>query len=295
MSRTVRTLQFVSLCVTLGFTAQAVPTPYWFDGFDVSANTSDINFEAAAGLRQGGFTVPYLANTPNPANDYHHQMFGGGGPLQLAGDVNPPWPAHTLVSPNNDFAGLVGNQVIGKKVSVVMDAGAFIAGAPYFLQSAITIGGTVPLQQAGSLGSGFSVVFVEDTFGGNGDFIQIWNGSTLIDNLIPNPAGPGGGFVELFVDDLSDGNPWDGVGSTTIDVYVNGVQLVGGVAGPWTIPSLTANYITLEGSDQKNGVGLATHSFDNLTVYTEVVPEPSTFALIGLGLVSTVFARRRKA
>ena len=57
------------------------------------------------------------------------------------------------------------------------------------------------------------MVFVEDSFSGNGNFIQVWNGDALLGNLIPNPAGAGGGNVEFFVNDPSDGNPWDGVGS----------------------------------------------------------------------------------
>ena len=32
-------------------------TPFWFDGYDVSGPSSDINFEAMVGMRQGGFTV----------------------------------------------------------------------------------------------------------------------------------------------------------------------------------------------------------------------------------------------
>ena len=271
-------------------------TPHWFDGFDTSANTSNINFEAADGLRQGGFTVPYLANSADPNNDYHHQMFGGGGtPLQLAGDFNLGNNPHTLVSPNFDFSGLSGTEVVGKKIQLTMDAYTNNVGGSYFTQSAITIGGNSPLQQSTLPGSGFSVVFIEDTFGGNGNFIQIWNGNTILDNLIANPAGLGPGFVEIFVDDLADGNPWDGVGSTTVDVYVNGTQLVGGLSGPWTIGGggLTSNYITLEGSDQKVGVQLATHTFDNLTVFRAPVPEPATAVLFGFGVCGILIRRER--
>jgi hypothetical protein len=238
-----------------------------------------------------------VANSPNPANDYHHQMFGGGGtPLQLAGDFNLGSAPHTLVSPNVDFSGPGGTGIVGKKISLTMDAYANNVGGTYFTQAAITIGGMAPLQQSSLPGSGLSVVFVEDTFGGNGNFIQVWNGSTILDNLIPNPAGAGPGFVEILVDDLVDGNPWDGVGSTTVDIYVNGTQLVGGLSGPWTIGGggLTGNFMTLEGSDQKFGTQLASHTFDNLTVFTAPIPEPTTFALVGLGIASLAFIRRRQ-
>ena len=271
-----------ALCCTIS--AQA--TPYWFDGFDVSANTSDINFETAA--RQGGAPAP-IAWTANIA-DYHVQMFGGGGtPLQLAGDGFGTFPAPTMASPSADFTGHVAGEVIGKKVEVTMDAFANNTGGTYFTQSAITVAASAPLTQSGAPGGGFSVVFIEDTFGGNGNFIQLWDGSTIVGNLIPNPAGAGGGFVEIFIDDPTDGDPWDGVGETSFGVLVNstpvGVYSRGG-------GGFTSNYITLEGSDQKAGVTLATHTFDNLLVSSFPIPEPSAAVLCALGLIGMGWRRR---
>lgn len=256
-------------------------TPYWFDGFDVSTNTTDINFEVGS-PRQGGAAVPtsYAANS----SDYHVQMFGGGGPLQLASDVNAPFPTHTMVSPDLNFVGSIGGEVIGKKIDVTMDTFTNNAGGIYFTQSAITIGSDTQLTQSNTAAAGFSVVFIEDTFGGFGNFIQIYDGDVLLDNAILNPADSGSGTVELFVDDPTDGNPWDGVGQTDIGVTVNGI-----LVGSYSIGSggYTSNFITLEGSDQKNGVQLAVHTFDNLTVYTAPVPEPASVAL-GATLIAMV-------
>lgn len=273
-------------------------TPYWFDGFDVSANSSDINFEIGV-PRQGGVAVPttYTANS----NDYHLQMFGGGGPLQLAGDGFGPFPAHTMASPDLNFVGTAGDDIIGKKISVTMDAFTNNLGGSYFTQAAITVGGSAQLQQSG-VGDGFSVVFIEDTFGGNGNFIQTWHGGNLTNNLIPNPAGAGPGNVEILVNDPSDGDPWDGVGSTVFDVFVNGTQIdlnnpiTPGLSYAVGGGGLTSNFITLEGSDQKAGVQLGVHVFDNLTVFTAPIPEPSSLAIAGLALaVGGLFVRTRSS
>ncbi len=290
-----RVYQVTTLCfsVIIASSAGALGafTPYWFDGFDVSMNTTDINFEIGS-PRQGGAAVPtsYAANS----SDYHVQMFGGGGPLQLATDINAPFPAHTMVSPDLNFVGLAGGDVIGKKIDVTMDTFTNNSGGIYFTQSAITIGSDTQLTQSNTAAAGFSVVFIEDTFGGFGNFIQIYDGDVLLDNLIPNPAGAGPGAVEMFVDDPTDGNPWDGIGQTDIGVAVNGMPI-----GNYSIGAggYTNNFITLEGSDQKNGVQLGVHTFDNLTVYTAPVPEPASIALaavlFGLATGSRVLRLRK--
>ncbi len=269
-------------------------TPFWFDGFDVSAFTNDINFEIG-NPRQGGVLVPTTYSTTE-AIDYHTQMFGGVAPLQLAADAFGNSPTVTMVSPNLDLSGTAGGQVIGRKISVFMDAFTNNIGGTYFTTSAITVGSSSVLADADTKADGFSVVFVEDTFGGFGNFIQFWDGNSIVGNLIPNPAGVGGGNVEIFADDPVDGNPFDGIGDTRIDVLVNGVN----VGGYTKLGGYSSNFITLQGDwESFTGLnpgpglvnGLATHVFDNLTVFT--IPEPASVALVGLGLCGLAVRRKR--
>jgi len=263
----------------------------WFDGYNTSGNSLDVNFENA--LRQGGVPAPinYTANTADPANDFRHQLQAGSSPgaLQLA-QVASSTPV--LVSPLYNFSGLWGGDILGRKVSLTLDANTVVQGAPYFTQAGITIGGSAPLLAANTSGGGFSVMFIQDTFGGNGDFIQVYDGNSLLANLVPNPAGAGPGNIELLANDLSDGNPWDGVGSTTIDVLVNNVSIGSFTKGGG---GYTGNFITLEGSANFVGLNLATHGFDDLTVWAAAVPEPSSFALTVVGLAGWLVARRRNS
>jgi hypothetical protein len=139
--------------------------------------------------------------------------------------------------------------------------------------------------------SGFGVRLIEDSFSGLGNFIQLYDGATLVGNTIPHPAGAGWANLDLRIDDPGDGNPWDGIGSTVIDVWVNGVSVasytkVGG--------GYTDNYLTLEGSANFNGLGLATHQFENLTVFSAAVPEPASGTLFVGGLLTLMVLRRAR-
>ena len=276
--------------------ATVTHSPYWFDGFDSTVgNTFNTNNEIAT--RQGGplAGIAYVSNSPDVNNSYHHQMFSSPGPLQLAGDINTNGPV--LISPNQNFVGTSGSEIIGKKVHVSMDAFTNSSGptGSEFAWAAITVGGSSPLQAQGAATSdGLSVVFVEDTFSGNGNFIQVWNGANVLGNLIANPAGGGTGFVEIFIDDPIDSNPWDGVGSTDFAISVNSTPI-----GSFSIGGggLMSNYITLEGSHQTAGFTLGTHVFDDMLVSTGtvmVIPEPSSLALLAFaGSVAVVRRRRR--
>jgi len=269
--------------------AAVVYSPSWFDGFDITSatSTSDINLDIAT--RQGGSpTNTSYVTAGVGADTWKHQIFNPG-PLQLAGNA----AVHTLVSPDFSFDGAAGGGVNGMKVEVVMDAYANNSGGSYFTQSAITVGANSTVTPAGSAGGGFSVVFVEDTFGGAGNFIQTWDGDNLLGNLIANPAGGGPGFVQILIDDPTDNNPWDGIGQTDVEVLVDSNSI-----GSWTVGGVggyTSNFITLEGSDQKVGAGLATHTFENLTVFSGVsaIPEPSSFAF--LAIVGAYGLRRRRS
>jgi hypothetical protein len=205
----------------------------FFDGFDTEAATSNINQDLTT--RQGGaipFSIPggvtYLASTPDPTNDYRHQMFGNPSPLQLAGNFGGWGPnLSTLVSPTYNFVGMLGGEMVGKQISFNVDTFYNNPGAAndppfHYAYTAITVAANNPLEVAGVTSTGFSVRFEEADFGaGAYQTINFYDGTTLVGQFA-NPAGTGGMLVNLFIDDAIDSNPWDGIGSTTIGVAING-------------------------------------------------------------------------
>lgn len=292
----------------------------WSDSFSVSMNTFNMNLETAA--RQSGPLAPidYVAITPDVTNDFHHQMFDAATapaqPLQLAGDPTIPAPPNlfaypTLVSPDHNFVGTESGRIVGKRITFDLDVATFFGSgvdpANSFTQAGITIGANSTLvrnDQATGTGDYFAVHFVEDTCCGAGNLIQFFDG-TPADPFNPgefefalplqnhaNPAEAGAFNVRLDVDDPSDGNPWDGVGTTDITVFVNdtliGTQSIGD-------GGLTNNYITLSGTRDLLSQNLVIHLFDNLTVYALPIPEPNSTALLVMAVCGlAVSARTRR-
>ncbi|WP_425400327.1 hypothetical protein [Aeoliella sp.] len=120
--------------------------------------------------------------------------------------------------------------------------------------------------------------------------------------FIPHGGGTDNLSVEILIDDPADGNPWDGVGSTVIDVIVDGNHVYSYTKGDG---GFTDNYITLFGGRQLNSNLLATHTFDNFTVYSApgassaaglsahtTVPEPSSSILAALMIAACAFTTR---
>lgn len=249
--------------------------PVFFDSFDVSVGSTDLSFEAGS-PRQGGPLGPvtYSQNI----NDYHTQLLGAG-PLQLAGDAGAPFPAQTMASPNYNFVGPAGGGLIlGKCITLSIDAGAFVGGdAVRYVNAGVSIGASAPLTADDAAAPHFGVRFVEDNFTNLGPFIQVYDGAALVGNLIANPAGSGPIDLRLDIDDPADGNPWDGIGSTAINVIVNGSPVFSFIKGGG---GYTGNYITMMGTPDLAGFDLATHTFDNLTVYAAPVPEPGALFLL---------------
>ena len=132
----------------------------------------------------------------------------------------------------------------------------------------------------------FGLRFIEEwTAAARNSFVQAYDGLDPVSYRIFHSGGTGILNVQLDADDLEDGNPWDGVGSTTISLSVNGELLnFGSQAEPiYSYTKLdggfTDNFITMWGwanhyylnqSDETNV--LTTHTFDNLTVYAYAEP-----------------------
>lgn len=298
--RTSAPIAFAAALVVLSTSVvQAQYTPVWFDSFDVSYNTNKVSFEFNNGIRQGGVLSPIGYSQSPGGGDYHHQVIGNPGPLLLAGDA-PAGIVVGQVSPQYNFkSSLAGG--VPKRISFSMDLNATTTAQ--YTWGGISLGGSAVLTGVGigannldAAASHFGVQFVEDGAFGNGNFIQFYDGSSLVGNLIPFAAGGAGVFnVALNIDDPTDGNPWNGVGSTAINLYVNGNLVAGYTKGGG---GYTDNFLTLAGGWGYNNVGgftTATTTFDNLLVEVAPVPEPSFFALTGLGLAGSLIFRRRKS
>lgn len=282
--------QFLTSALTLGAGILPLQAALLFsDNFDVNSG-NDINVGTGA-PRQDGLVGPlnYTANFfgGSQAADYHQQL-PNGSVLQLAGDGNL---VSTLVSPDFNFIG-------ADQVTVDVDTGVISGFGPgIFTNTAVTIGAAALTSELSS--GGFTVKLIQDTFAGNGEFLQVFlpgSAGVPIANLVPLP----GGFhtVDLFITGLGDGDAYDGIGDASVGVTINGQtldQLSPGAPSSFLIPGgFTDNYVTLEGTWAAGTGGLDTHLFDNLSVQGTIIPEPGTALLGSLSLLTLTRRRRHK-
>ena len=299
------------LCTML--TASSHAALIWSDTYNTTASSLDSRFQRAAPSPRQTFTptsnIPAATQTAGigvltptwtggqPA-DYHDQIVSDGiaGHQLIAGDgvapVSGGTTGITTLSPNYNFDHLdtVGNP-IATTVAFNLDMFVNSPGPGSYAHAAFSVGGSATnglngRAESGTAAGGFSIRFVEDQFSGNGNFIQFFDGATLVANLIPNPAGAGAMTVVLGISD-GDGDPWNGVGGTTIAVNVNGTPVGSYTRGAG---GYADNVMTMEGSANFVGLGLATHHFDNLQVFS--VPEPASAALGALALAGVMRRRR---
>jgi len=285
------------------------------DSYNTSADSLDSRFERSSAFTRQSFGptsyVPAATQTagigiltptysPSQPTDSHDQI--RSGQLVLTGDSAVPISATSTqgiatLSPfyNFDQLDTLGNATTKVAFSLDVFSNSPGASTDSYSHAAFTIGslstnGFNGRAESGTAGAGFSVRFVEDRFGVNqiGSFIQFYDGTQLLQNVIANPAGFGAMNVVLDISD-TDGDPWNGVGGgTTIVVSVNGIT----VGTPFTKAGTgyTDNFMTMEGSANFVGFGAAEHSFDNLQVFS--IPEP-TAALLGSISLLGLLRRRR--
>ena len=252
----------------------------WSDGFETSTTGFDINIEPG---RQFGTPATYVGNPRPPATlatDYHQQIIGPNAPfgdrLLLAGDASAGLPSPNptagiaMVSPNRNFKGMAPEGAIGTRITVDFNVFANYNNAGrHLVHGGITIGASAPVTATAATVPHFAVRMVEDTFNvpPTGNYLQFYDGGTVVGNLVPHSAGTNSISLDLRVSDPADGDPWDGAGSTKIEVYVNAAKV-----GQYekTGGGYANNYITLEGSQDFNGNGLALHHIDNLVVWAGV-------------------------
>lgn len=289
------TIAFLAVGVVLP--AHGAVTTVFTDGFGPSdssftgPNSFNLNLDIA-GRQTGALApIPYVSNTFDVTNDFQHQLFpttaAPGQPLQLAEAGSNPAPSpifgyRTMVSPDHNFKGTIdGGAVIGRRVTVDIDAGVFVDGNPnWFTQTGFVLGGSATLLDSEAqresaaglpLSSFFAIQLVEDRFSGAGNFLQFYDSIDLVGNLVPNPAEAGVASLQIDVADPTDGNPWDGVGQTDIAVSVNGISVFSYTKGDG---GYADNFMTFYQQRNLAGNSLATATIDNFVVYAVQDPAP---------------------
>lgn len=283
----------LSLLVTAGgLSAELSYNNYWFDGFN--AESTELGFglaivnQTATSPRQGAIStvgdVSYVEAGLVEMQDWQVALepeayADQGSYLRLAHDLTS-----VVVSPDHDFSGVITSgvkehrigEIIGKKMSFKL---GFNGLDEANTRATFTFGGSTPLQTSTGLwnaadslehvAGGVSIAFRVDPV--NGHFIQVEDnrsGAGLIANLVPFAPVPGQMLnVEIFVDDSTDGNPFDGVGRTEFSVFVDGVNIIApGQYFDLDGTAFTSNYLTLEGSS--GGINVTNlHRFDDLSVF----------------------------
>lgn len=256
-----------------------------FTGTDHTNNAgNDPNFNLAG--RQGGSlaTIHYTTN---------------GGNVQVGNDVTlrtPPGPVdgdylltafNGKISPDQNFNGVLsqGGLQVSFKVSPELNPNSTD-------WSEINLGAASADRLAG-VNQG--VTHLGILFRSNGG-LQAFDGGT---NVAPGgegsygPTGLGGNqnafyAIRITMTDPTDGNPFDGVGQTDVNVYS---ELVNGGTTPVFTYSKTGggytdNFLTFS--------SIHIGGFDDLTV-TQGVPEPTSFALCLMGGLAILSRRGKRA
>ena len=116
--------------------------------------------------------------------------------------------------------------------------------------------------------------------------IQAFDANIVVSGGVEPTWGPGGvttalNHFELLITDPGDGNPFDGLGQTTIEVFANGNSVYSFTKGGG---GYDQNYLNFQASH----IG----GIDNLVI-AQLIPEPGTVTLAGLAAFALVARRRR--
>lgn len=235
------------------------------DNFYVPGNpdTQNINYNLAA--RQGGALVAWTGGPiayTKTANIQVGNNTGGldGGNYLLGGNG--------VGSPNWNF----NNEHSQGGMLISFDVAAQINSPASSDWAAIALGASEAnrLTRVNGAAEHFGILFRGD------GRLEAWDANTVVSptpEVFWGPSGQGNLFhhIELLLNDPTDGNPFDGLGQTDIAVYADGLLVYS-----FTKPDggYADNFINFHYS------GVA--GVDNLMI-AQVVPEPISLALLGLG------------
>ncbi len=269
------------------------------DNFDTSAQSDDVNFQYSGGRQSGtvgnlqyrqgngslfGTITGTIANEGSEGFKTQIGNSGAPGTLFLAGN------SFTIGSASPEYNFDV-DPGAGGYLSISFSLDPIIGDTTSGDWGAITIGAgdNASFGSAGSGARGQGILSTAPNFGvlfeSDGGF-QAFDGGTGVGS--GTYTGTPGGMIdfELRITGLTDGNPWDGVNDSLIEVFANGA------GSPFYSFTKTGgyldNFITLEAFGSSGGFSIST--FDNLEIAT--VPEPGSASLI-LG-AAILFARRRR-
>lgn len=235
-------------------------------------NTNDVNFNVA--VRQGGSLVAGggpITYTPAGNNQVGNNTGGIDGGSYLLNAFG----GTTAINHNFNGADSAGG------LSISFDFAPNSTGnGDTTLWQAINLGLSDPNKNAGITDPAphFGILFR-----GNGG-IEAWDGNSIITSA--GSWGPGSTnalhHIELLLTDPSDSNPFDGLGQTDIAVFADG--------------ALIFNYTKAGGGYADNFLNFSNvfiGGVDNVMVAQ--IPEPASFALLGLGGLALLRRRRQNA
>lgn len=227
------------------------------------ANSSDLN---ASTTGQSGTLAPLTYTAVPAGSDYHHQL--SSNRLMLLTDSGGV--QSTMASPDHNFTESLGGATPISSVSFDVDPWPVAVGDAW---AAISLGAALGDRNTtvNAANTHFGILFRD-----NGSY-EAYDGSSSAGT--GNLAWTSGAIfhhIELQISDV-DGNPWNGAGSSTINVFTDN-SLTPFLTYTKGSGGYTSNYVTLQGYTSNRDTY---HLFDNLTV--SLVPEPATLALLGVG------------